>query len=49
MSAALSYIDEVRWQFAKTMPEWPHEYAVNGQTGEDSSVYWSVVDPNCAA
>jgi hypothetical protein len=25
---ARSYIDEVRWQFAKTMPQWPHEYTV---------------------
>jgi len=22
------YIGEVRWQFAKTMPRWPHEYTV---------------------
>lgn len=22
------YIDEVRWQFAKTMPQWPHWYTV---------------------
>lgn len=25
---ALDYIEKVRWQFAKTMPEWPHEYTV---------------------
>jgi hypothetical protein len=25
---ARSYIGEVRWQFAKTMPQWPHEYTV---------------------
>jgi hypothetical protein len=25
---ARSYIAEVRWQFAKTMPQWPHEYTV---------------------
>ena len=25
---ARPYIDEVRWQFAKTMPQWPHEYTV---------------------
>ena len=25
---ARAYIDEVRWQFAKTMPQWPHEYTV---------------------
>jgi hypothetical protein len=26
--AALAYIAEVRWHFAKTMPQWPHEYTV---------------------
>ena len=25
---ARAYIDKVRWQFAKTMPQWPHEYTV---------------------
>ena len=25
---ARAYIDNVRWQFAKTMPQWPHEYTV---------------------
>jgi hypothetical protein len=25
---AQSYISKVRWQFAKTMPRWPHEYTV---------------------
>ena len=25
---ALAYIAKVRWQFAKTMPQWPHEYTV---------------------
>ena len=25
---ARRYIAEVRWQFAKTMPQWPHEYTV---------------------
>lgn len=25
---ARAYISEVRWQFAKTMPQWPHEYTV---------------------
>jgi hypothetical protein len=23
-----AYIAKVRWQFAKTMPQWPHEYTV---------------------
>lgn len=25
---ARAYITKVRWQFAKTMPQWPHEYTV---------------------
>ena len=25
---ARHYIAQVRWQFAKTMPQWPHEYTV---------------------
>jgi hypothetical protein len=25
---AREYIAAVRWQFAKTMPQWPHEYTV---------------------
>lgn len=25
---ARHYITDVRWQFAKTMPQWPHEYTV---------------------
>jgi hypothetical protein len=28
VDAATLYIAEVRWQFAKTMPQWPHEYTV---------------------
>jgi hypothetical protein len=27
-SDARAYIGKVRWQFAKTMPQWPHEYTV---------------------
>lgn len=27
---ARAYITEVRWKFAKTMPQWPHEYTVRG-------------------
>lgn len=26
---ARAYIDAVRWRFAKTMPQWPHEYTVS--------------------
>lgn len=25
---AAAYITQVRWTFAKTMPQWPHEYTV---------------------
>jgi hypothetical protein len=25
---ARAYVSEVRWQFAKTMPQWPHEYTI---------------------
>lgn len=25
---ARAYIAQVRWQFAKTMPAWPHEYTI---------------------
>jgi hypothetical protein len=28
LNAARSYIANVRWQFATTMPQWPHEYTV---------------------
>jgi hypothetical protein len=28
MDEADAYIARVRWQFAVTMPEWPHEYTV---------------------
>jgi hypothetical protein len=27
---ARTYIDDVRWRYAKTMPQWPHEYIVRG-------------------
>jgi hypothetical protein len=27
-ASALAYIGSVRWQFAKTMPDWPHEYTI---------------------
>ena len=28
LKEARTYIESVRWQFAKTMPKWPHEYTV---------------------
>ena len=27
---ARTYIGDVRWRYAKTMPQWPHEYTVRG-------------------
>jgi hypothetical protein len=28
IGAARAYIATVRWKFAKTMPDWPHEYTI---------------------
>jgi hypothetical protein len=28
LDAAAAFIQQVRWQFAKTMPDWPHEYTI---------------------
>jgi hypothetical protein len=28
------FIDTERWTFAKTMPDWPHEYLVRGKVDE---------------
>ena len=34
-SAALrTFVDEQHWTFAKTMPEWPHEYIVRDRVDE---------------
>ncbi len=29
------FIDSAKWTFAKTMPEWPHEYIVRERVDED--------------
>ena len=29
------FIDSVKWTFAKTMPEWPHEYIVRDRVDEN--------------
>ena len=29
-----AFVDERRWTFAKTMPEWPHEYIVRDRVDE---------------
>lgn len=31
IDAARGFITQVRWQYAVTMPEWPHEYMVKGR------------------
>ncbi len=28
LAAARRYVATVRWQYARTMPQWPHEYTV---------------------
>lgn len=30
-----AFVDEQLWTFAKTMPEWPHEYIVRGRVDEE--------------
>jgi hypothetical protein len=34
-SVLQEFIDSIQWTFAKTMPEWPHEYIVRGRVDED--------------
>jgi len=34
-SALQQFIDSTQWTFAKTMPEWPHEYIVRGRVDDD--------------
>ncbi len=29
-----AFVDRERWTFAKTMPEWPHEYIVRERVDE---------------
>ncbi len=29
-----AFVDTAAWTFAKTMPEWPHEYIVRGRVDE---------------
>ena len=32
------FVDSSQWTFAKTMPEWPHEYIVRGRVDEEPFV-----------
>jgi hypothetical protein len=34
-SVLREFIDSSQWTFAKTMPEWPHEYIVRGRVDEN--------------
>lgn len=36
---ARAYITKVRWQFAKTMPQWPHEYTIRDWRPELASEF----------
>ena len=29
------FVDSAKWTFAKTMPEWPHEYIVRERVDEE--------------
>ena len=33
-AALRTFVDEQHWTFAKTMPEWPHEYIVRDRVDE---------------
>src|SRR4051812_27991113 len=36
---ARAYIDRVWWQFATTMPDWPHEYTVKDWRPDESAAF----------
>jgi hypothetical protein len=40
---ARNYIAKVRWQFATTMPQWPHEYTVLRWRPEDAAEFFALV------
>jgi hypothetical protein len=40
---ARAYIATVRWQFAKTMPEWPHEYTLRDWRQDLESEFFEFV------
>jgi hypothetical protein len=43
---ARRYIASVRWQFASTMPQWPHEYTVRswgGDLGEEFLAFVALI------
>jgi hypothetical protein len=34
-AALLAFVQEQAWTFARTMPDWPHEYIVRGQVDDE--------------
>jgi hypothetical protein len=40
---AHSYIAKVKWQFARTMPQWPHEYTVRHWRNDLDSEFFGFV------
>lgn len=40
---ARAYIAKVRWQFARTMPQWPHEYTVRTWRPELATEFFDFV------
>ena len=41
---ARTYIAKARWQFAKTMPQWPHEYTVRIWRVDLEEEFWAFVE-----
>lgn len=41
---ARTYIATVRWQFARTMPQWPHEYTVLRWQPELDEAFYAFVE-----
>jgi hypothetical protein len=44
IDAARAYVTEVHWQFAKTMPQWPHEYTVREWRPDLERKFFAFVD-----
>jgi hypothetical protein len=40
---ARTYVAKVRWQFAKTMPRWPHEYTMRDWRPELEQAFFEFV------
>ena len=44
LDEARTFIKDVRWQFARTMPQWPHEYTVRGWREDLDESFAAFVD-----